>query len=86
MGAVNDNQSQDKQVCYACGAEADAIQRVALRMLERQGVRPRLYCLRCWAKKFPAIAAKQAETEEKITRRKAKNENKKRGNDESFLL
>jgi hypothetical protein len=48
-------------VCCKCGTPADPKQRLAIGMLEAKGCFPRAYCLRCWSKSFPEIAARQAE-------------------------
>lgn len=77
------NEKSTIPVCCVCGTPADSKQRLAIGMLKKVGTNPRAYCLRCWAKRFPEIAARQEEEKEKINRRKAK---QKRGSDESISV
>ncbi len=56
-------------VCCECGTPADAGQRLAIGTLERGKFHPKTYCLRCWARRYPEIAARQAEEESKKKKR-----------------
>lgn len=59
-------------VCCICGTQADAMQKLAIGMLKRGGSNPKAYCLRCWAKRFPEIAARQAEQAEQDAKKSKK--------------
>lgn len=64
-----DDKKSTIPVCCVCGTQADAGQRLAIGMLKRGGSNPKAYCLRCWARRFPEIAARQAEQDAKKSKR-----------------